>query len=94
MFKIRAKYFLKRFSLYFIYGAIASLVPFLHLSLMFGFPAVLLCAISLALADCLNIKEADNIPKVFTKIHTLGIFVFIMTVVLMFPLFLYNFLNN
>lgn len=79
---IKFKYFLKKFLLYFLYGISCAIFPFVF-GVALGLPSVFLAAISLALADLINL-EVDEDKKqliVFSKAHTIILCVLILLVI-------------
>lgn len=51
----------KRFFLYLGIGAVCALIPFLHYSLIFGFPAIFLNSILLTALYVIENKESERV---------------------------------
>ena len=75
---IKFKYFLKKFLLYFLYGATGAVFPF-----VFGIVLGSLAAVALAIADLINLEvgEDKKPPIVFSKAHTTILYLLIALVI-------------
>lgn len=80
---IKFKYALKKFTLYFLYGAVCSLFPF-SFGVVFGSPAIFLGAVALATADTINLEINENKKAliVFSKPHKVALYVLIIIMVI------------
>ncbi|MEA0971436.1 hypothetical protein Megvenef_01414 [Candidatus Megaera venefica] len=79
---IKFKYFLKKFLLYFLYGATGAVFPFVF-GIVLGIPSISLAAVALAIADLINLEvgEDKKPPIVFSKAHTTILYVLIALVI-------------
>ena len=64
----RTLYFVKRFLRYFLFGVVASTVPFLFFGMLLGLPAVFFGSNGLASYDVLALREESQVHKTLTRL--------------------------